>query len=156
MSKKRIEDAINDILKHEAQENAQGFIAFLSANEMSFDEIENFWFGIKYKDNYVCFIKIENSDDELGNWTIWSADDYNSKDMDYADEHIKEFGWANICFCGSCGGACAPGRSATIFGKHFDNVCQSAMIFVNPDAKTLENMKQLILLLKSSADMKRT
>ncbi len=63
------------------------------------------------------------------------------------DEHLKEIAWKNVDFCGNCG-YCTGGTHKTVFGKEFDNVCRTTMIFSNPNAETLEFMKKMVLIRK--------
>lgn len=155
MANKRIEDVINDILKGDTKKNALDFAAYLRKKEIPLEESENYW-EVKYKDKCVCFILIINSDDAPGPWTIWSDQEPGtwskwssegeiSEYEDFSvDKHTKEIAWANINFCANCGNGCNPGRSKTILGKRFNNVCSSAMAFTNPDADALECAKKMV------------
>jgi hypothetical protein len=140
MSNKRIENVINDSLKGEARKNALDFIGFLRSNEIPIEESENYW-EIKYKDDGLCFIWIDGSDNRPGPWTVWSHGEY---DIYLVDDNIKEIAWANVNPCGSCGGNCKPGRTKTIFGKKFDNICNSVMAFTNPEFMAIECAKKLV------------
>jgi len=140
VSKRIIEDVINDTLSGEGQKNALGFAAYLRTNERPLEESENYW-EIKHKGDPLCFLWVDGSDKKPGPWTIWSSGEY----ADFpVDEHIKEIAWANVNPCGSCGGDCSSGKRKTIFGKEFDNLCNSAMAFTNPDAVALECAKKLV------------
>lgn len=140
MSKKRIEDVISETLKGNAQTNALHFVSFLRENEIPLEESENYW-EVKYKDKGICFIWIDGSDNKPGPWTIWSNGEYEDYPM---VEHIKEIAWANVNPCESCGGDCSPGSSKTIFGKNFDNLCNSVLAFTNPGSKAVECVKKLV------------
>ena len=150
---KKIEEVINDVLKGDAQKNALDFVAHLRANDVPLEEADNYW-EVKYKGECLCYLFINGSDEEPGPWTIWSDqtpgswaswDDYSGKSADETvDKHIKEIAWAHANVCGNCGGSCSPGKSKTILGKTFDNICNSTMAFTNPDAKALTCAKKMI------------
>ena len=65
------------------------------------------------------------------------------------EESLMELGlqkiiWDNIKHCNKCSG-CAPGREMVISGSEFKNICRGWPIqFVNPNASTLEYVKELI------------
>lgn len=152
MSGQRIEDVIHDVLKDDAQKNALDFITFMRANEIPLDESEGYW-EVKLKDECVCYILITGSDEAPGPWTIWSDqvpgtwvvwDD--AKYVDFPmDEHIRQTAWANINICANCGG-CTPsgGKRKTVLGKDFDNLCNSALAFTNPNTEALACVKKMI------------
>ncbi len=101
---------------------------------------------VDYKGVSVCHILINGY--EEGHWTIWSDEsDSNSFEDFPLDEHLKEIAWKNVDFCGNCG-YCTGGTHKTVFGKEFDNVCRTTMIFSNPNAETLEFMKKMVLIRK--------
>lgn len=54
MSNKRIEVVISDVLKEDAQKNALDFVAYLRANEIPFEESENYW-EVKRKSKWIGF-----------------------------------------------------------------------------------------------------
>jgi hypothetical protein len=131
------------------------YITYLGTDEISFEFVEFCW-DVKYKGKNVCYIKFGGFEDEKlnhwiiwsdqvpGSWTTWAED---GKAIEYmecpVDERIKEIAWANINVCGNCGGKCNPGKRKTVLGKEFDNLCQSAMVFTNPDKETLECVKKM-------------
>ena len=142
MSEKRIEDVINEVLKGEAQKNALDFAAFLNENEIIVGENLG---EAAYKGEAVCYMHFDGSDQVPGPWTIWSDGStvYEYEDV-LQDEGIRETAWAHANVCGDCGAGCSPGKRKTIFGKEFDNICSATFMFTNPDAKTLECVKQLL------------
>ena len=155
MPEQKIENFIGDVLIGETQKNALEFVAYLRANEMLFVRGNGYWedklyWMIKYKDEYVCFILINGSEKKDEPWIIWSDDSGSSWFADFSlDEHMKEVAWKNIDFCANCGGDCSPGAHKTIFGKEFNNVCRTAMRFINPDVEALECVKKLVEIRKS-------
>jgi hypothetical protein len=87
---------------------------------------------------------------------IWSDD---SGKVDWfadspLDEHTKEVAWANVDFCGHCGGSCGGGFHKKIFGKEFDNVCNTTFRFDNPNAEAVECAKRLVELRKNDIQSK--
>jgi len=60
--------------------------------------------------------------------------------------------WENVEYCTKCN-ACRGDRM-TIFGKEFDNVC-GRIHFINPDAKAIECIKQLIPMRKNAINEER-
>jgi hypothetical protein len=149
MSEQKIEDFIGEVLTGDAQKLALDFVACLRAQEMQFERGTGYWedkryWTIKYKDEYVCFILVNGygsvrHQDEPEGWIIWSDD---SGKVDWfadspLDEHTKEIAWANVDFCGHCGGSCDGGFHKTIFGNEYDNVCNTTFRFDNPDEDVL-------------------
>ena len=114
---------------------------------------DKFYWLIKYKDEYVCFILISNGKDktEPDGLTIWTDDSaLNWFEDSPLDERTKELAWKHIDICEKCGGCKNPGGShKTVFGKEFDDVCVAAMRFENHDAETIECVKKLAELRKN-------
>ena len=65
-----------------------------------------------------------------------------------ADEALKETAWAHVRACEQCGCGSQPGSSKIIFGKKFEHLCFSHLEFLSPDAETLEDIKNLLLLFR--------
>ncbi|MCL2364162.1 MAG: hypothetical protein FWC71_05815 [Defluviitaleaceae bacterium] len=117
---------------------------------------------VKYKGEDVCYIKVGGFDDpNLDHWVIWSIHDADiAETPNFAvDERIKEGFWANVNLCGHflsggehCGCGQQPGRRKVIFGKAFDNVCNSDMVFTNPDSDALECAKMMVDLRKRNIE----
>jgi len=151
MPEKRIEDRINEFLSGDIRKNAMDFIDYLEVDESqkTYNE-DGFCWSPEYKGEPIFHIKIGGYNNEPDIWIIWSADNYNGENADSADESIKEFAWANICYCGDCGGCKERGRSVVVFGKAFDKVCHSALIFENLDAEAIERLKKLADIRKSN------
>jgi len=146
-----IEDKINAALSGDAQSNALDFVAFLRANRISFNSNGNGgeWSGWDVGGtvgNSIGYIIVNGAEEFPGPWTIW----FNSCDFfGGADDELKEAAWAHASPCGKCKGwENCGGGARTIFGKEFDRLCHSPMIFMNPDAQTLEHAKKLLLMLK--------
>jgi len=159
-----IEVRINEVLSGGSLKNALDFAAFLRANGLSpeLHESGDGW-SILCGEESLGFVVVNGSAQMPGPWTIW----FNSCDFgdgDAADDALKETAWAHASVCGhftsggrQCGCGDQPGFRRTIFGKEFENRCHSPLMFTDPDAKTLENVKKLMLMLKQSvADKPRS
>ena len=153
VSEKRIEDFICEVLTEEAQKNALAFVAHLRASEMLIErfvyhgEDKRHW-QIKYKDEIVCYILLNDPDDETMSWTIMPDNSSTNRFAEFqADENIRETAWKNlnICHNGNCGG-CSQGTGTRkkIFGKEIDNVCGMAYNFTNPSVMALELAKLMM------------
>ena len=158
----KIEEKIMEILNGDAQKNALDFAAFLRANEISLnynpDESDSkpIWNGAVggIVGNSIGYVTINGDEHCPGPWTFW----YNSCDFDgseSADDEFKNAIWAFASPCGRCNEnweKCRGSGKRTILGKEFENQCHSPLMFCNPDAKTLENMKKFLLYLKPEID----
>ena len=87
---------------------------------------------------------------------VW-IDTCDFSDSDLADDALKETAWAHVRICEhfssggkQCGCGNQPGSNKMIFGKKFENLCFALLEFLNPDAKTLEDIKKLMLLFKQN------
>ena len=142
MSDQKIEVIINEVLQDDTRKNALNFVSFLTANEMIVGENLS---EVSYKDEVICYIHIDGSDQVPGPWTIWSDDNaiYEQEDVSL-DKNTKEIAWKHANACGSCGGGCSPGSRKMIFGKEFNNICGSTFMFTDPDAETLKCVKKLL------------
>ena len=151
---RKIEDVVNDVLKNDAQKNALDLIGHLRVKEKSGN------FLIKQHDakdesgwdvSGLGFIIVNGADDFPGPWTMW-LNAGNIGDHSEAEGHVKEFAWAHVSPCGDCGGKCSPGSSARIFGKDFENTCQSNLMFVNPDAQAVACIKSIVDIKENEAN----
>ena len=148
-----IEDEIKNAgLSGDLQKNALDFVAYLKECGMSVDETYHGLF--RYYDESVCVIATYPIDNIPG-WTIfWGDYDSTICCNDYKDfcidEQVKEFAWSHANVCGhftsggkDCGCGSQPGKTVTILGKEFDNICTSLLSIRNPNAKTLEKVRKL-------------
>ena len=150
MSNKRIEDTINNVLKDDSKKNALDLVAYLRENETSdnfsinmHDEKDESGWNI----SNLGFIIITGSDDFPGPWTMWVGADKIGENS--TDEQIREFAWSYVSPCGSCGGNCTPGIKARIFGKDFENTCQSNLMFNNPNAEAVASIIKILDIKKN-------
>jgi len=162
----KIEDHINGSQMDDAlKKNALDFVGFLKANGLLFDIYDSTTFTVD-AEGVICIYSV----DDIPGWTFFIGG-YDSVLLrgEYQDHpvdgELEEFVWAHIkpCFHFTkniresggveCGCGDQPGRSITIFGKGFDNVCHAALYFRNPEGGTLELMKRLALFWqKTNAD----
>jgi len=153
-----IENVIDEFLVGNARKNALEFTQYLRSNEMLFEREKGYWedkyyWGIKYNDEYVCFILINNEEKtDPESWTIWSDDSCaNTFGDSSTDEKVKEIIWKHVVVCDNidrCFDGCKRSRK-TILGKEFDNVCGTAIKFENPNDITVEGMKKMIEIRKN-------
>jgi len=150
MHNHKIEVTISEVLKGETQKNALDFVAYLNKSDMAVGENQS---EVRYKDEIICYIHIDGSNQVPGPWTIWSDDNeiYECADASL-DNCINEIAWTYANVCGSCGGDCSPGKRKIIFGKEFDNICSSTFMFTNPNAETLECVMKLLEMRKKSVN----
>ena len=153
---KKIEDVINSKIKSGAQRDALDFIAHLQRSEnisiSSDDNDEGRWW-IRDKDNLLCEIQLKTaSDDSPDGWEVWFYGDCIGAHDSLVDEDVKKIAWANITLCGNCGAGCAPGKRKTVFGKIFENVCQSTLGFSNPETDVVCCMKKIMETINSNTD----
>jgi len=157
----KIENDIINALSGDKLESALNFIAYMKASGMT-PHYEHQG-AFEYKGEWVCIICIIPLDGEPG-WVIFD-NPLTSKFDDFpvysdlpVDSDLKEFAWAHVNICTSCGGSSGcgsqPGRRKTIFGKVFDNICTSDVAFWNPDGVALDKIKRMISIWKESVDTK--
>ena len=141
MAEQKIEDFVGVIRNGEIQKNAHKFISYLATSNMNFEKVGGYWedkyyWSVNYKEKSVCYILLDKNC-----WTVWSDDSgENSFENFLTDEYTKEIAWCNLIICEKterCFEGCARGRKI-FFGREFDNVCGTAMKFVNPNAETVD------------------
>ncbi|MCL2837604.1 MAG: hypothetical protein FWE04_00840 [Oscillospiraceae bacterium] len=149
MAEKRIEDVINEVLTGDSQKNALDFAAFLRANEMTIEGGEGNCWNVDYKEKDVGVLYVSGDAERPGPWTFWSNDDdYNAPAGFAIDEQTKEIAWEHANYCGKCGAKCAPVRPKTIFGKKFEEMCVSTLMFTDPSVESLAGLKKLVEIRK--------
>ena len=137
----KIEKEINTLLSGETQKNALDFIAFLEMEKIPLNLLT------------IVIVGDGGNFPHIRPWVIFfNACDVNVDGL--ADDTLSEFAWAHVHTCDHfitggqrCGCGRQPGSRQKIWGKEFENICHCPMQFINPDAKTLENAKKLLLLL---------
>ena len=162
MPEQLMEQVIHTVLTGDARKNALEFVAHLRANDLLLERVEDgYWkdkpyWRIQYKDASVCFVFIHGSParypGEPEGWMIWTDDSGSDWFADEPlDASLRETAWEHVDFCGQCtpDGPCAGGSRKTIFGKAFDHVCRTPMLFLNPDRKALDCVKKLVEIRKA-------
>ncbi|MCL2285956.1 MAG: hypothetical protein FWC32_06270 [Firmicutes bacterium] len=146
------------LLDGELQETVQNFVDFFRANDIEMgynpDEYaEGVWRGA-FVSGYMAVNSLDYmaADTEPKSMMVWLwVDDLDENTL---DNEVKESVWtAASCKKDKCNDdweKCCV--SKTILGKTIENACCNQLMFVNPDGKTLENMKKLILALKQRED----
>lgn len=148
-----IEKKMNEVLSGDSLKNALDFADFFRANELSCEANEDGtgWAVGGIVGNSIGYMLVNGVEQMPGPWTIW----FNSCDFggsEPADDELKEATWSHASNCGHCHDGwkdCGGGRR-TIFGKEFEWLCHSPLMFTNPNAKTLESVKKLMLILKQN------
>ena len=141
--KPRVEDVLSSTLDSEKAEVALSFVAFLRALPMSPQWVGTNSWAVSYKGKRVCYIKVTAN----GGWYIRPAVQYDDALRAFCDQkELTSIMLANVHHCIGCG-KCAPGKTATFFGKTLEHVCCSPIDFEfhDPDDLTLDCAKKIIL-----------
>jgi len=157
MSGKLIENAIKEKLTGEEQKNALDFIAFMQENGFLFkrwgdDGEEGGWDPVYKGKGNGCVLVTDVFMFFLG--LDWCIDECIA-----ADDELKEFAWSRVPICPqeSCEPPYCQGDEHghnkcknrwQIFGKVYESTCHSPLQFINPDAKTFDMLKKLLLMTK--------
>ena len=146
LTKQAVVDLINSELKNERKENALDYIDFLFMNEISAIHKTGSTWGFDYLGENLSVIDISGHRGP-GGWVIyWGATEPSIPQNYVIDEHLKEFAFAHIGFCGKCESNKPNycGKRWTIYGKEFDDVCHAPLVFNEPVADELVKIKKLI------------
>lgn len=143
-----IEKYINENLSSEVKQTALSFVDYLKANNLTFYKDnsdcwkDKIYYWVNCGDECVCFIAINDPDEQQNLWTVWSDE---SKLYEYyaVNEEIKETAWRYVDHCGNCG-SCGGGKQKIIFGKTFDSVCGCTFKIDNPKSDDLSFLKIMI------------
>ena len=151
-----IEDVIKEKLVGEAQKNALDFVAAMQEKEFSFvgwDSGSEVGWTPTYNGKGLGTTLINDQ------FMFFIGLDWNFDDSRAVEDEIKEFVWAHITVCPQ--EPCAPPYCQAdehndnhsknrwkIFGKEYESTCNAPLQFIGPDAKTLDNIKKLLLMTK--------
>jgi len=145
-----IEDYIRKELAPIDREIALDFINYLRDCRLVFykDECEcwknKIYYWVKFKNECVCFIVINDPDESDNQWTVWSADMSSDVLENYSiDSAVKEVAWKHVDHCGHCG-SCGGGRHKFVFGKEFNDVCGCTFRIDNPNSEDLIFLKKMV------------
>ena len=142
--KKTIENNLKDNLSGNLLINALDLAEYLKKNGMT-DDGARFY----YKDELMCiFITFKDEHNPSGGLMIFDCPLTGIEGFP-VEESVQEFVRAHANKCGSCGGDCGHkerGATKVIFGKEYDNLCSSEVVFFSPDAEAVEKIKKLMEL----------
>lgn len=155
MSELNIKDYINRELSSSDREIALKLVNYLEDKNLTFYKDncdcwkDKIYYWVKSGDKCVCFIAVNDPDEEDNRWTVWS-DDMGSEWLEKSScsEEIKETAWKHVDRCGNCG-SCGGGRRKVIFGKEFNDVCCCTFRVDNPDLDDmlfLEKMTEIRIM----------
>jgi len=147
----RLENIINEKLTCDAKESALDLAAFFRANDVSLNSNSDGggWAVGGIVGDSIGYLMVNGESQMPGPWTLWfNSCEFSNEDA--ADDELKETAWTHASPCGQChaGWKDCGGGERTIFGKKFEVLCHSPLMFTNPDAKTLGNLKKLLLMVK--------
>jgi hypothetical protein len=140
-----IEKKLKDTLSGDLLENVLDFVAFLREIGMTPDENSRF----HYMGEMTCILVFFKDTNNPQGMLFVCDCPIREHDGFPIDDSVKKFAQSNIKKCDNCG--CeheARGATKTVFGKEYDNLCSSEVIFVNPDAEALVKVKILMELWK--------
>jgi hypothetical protein len=141
---KTLEEKIFSTLSGTSQKNAIDFATFLKANNMVADESHS---QVIYQGKTLAYMHMDGNVEMPGPWSVWPDGDFSVAPQGYDfGESMKEIAWAHINICGKCGQSCAPGSKKTLFGKEFEGVCGSVMVFTDPSGDDLTCLQKLLLM----------
>jgi len=157
MAKVTIVDAAESILNEDELACLREFNEFLASNKMTpRDTKSGGTWAVKHKNKAVCHIRLDNNE---RSWNI-SFSHFTREDwfVDYdqyiKDSYMKQVIWDNLktspspnknCIKRECKGM----ENITILGKNLNNVCRCVGVrFFSPSGSELENIKQLVLVIK--------
>lgn len=160
MSEKKVTPKIEEIAENlfdgDKLKNFLDFNEFLKNNKLTKGSTAKTacrWM-IKYKNKRLCHL--------MASKDFWAISYYKDKEIfekceNYITDELKEFILENINTKPGCknskGGKCKGIENINILGKMFDRVCGCHMLMVtNPDGKTLEYAKEIVLINKSIVD----
>jgi len=148
------EEIKNSDLNENLQKAHMEFYRFLKDNEFSVEtEADGNGWQIFYKNELIGHMNFVH--EFIGhNAAIW-IDTCDFGDSDSANDVLKETTLAHVRICEhfssggkQCGCGRQPGFNRMIFGKEHKNLCFALLEFMDPDARTLEDIQKLILLFK--------
>jgi len=152
----QFKDTVNKILIGDTRQNALNFIQHLALLEMTIKLDDDGGGGrVFFNGKTVCDIWLRGGTDYPGPWTVWMY--WTETKSVPNDERLMEITWANVGNCHNCPGGnnewCRSDKKKTIFGRDFDNVCQAAIAFTDPNAKVVECAKKLMEMRKLAIDI---
>ena len=146
-------DFANSLLNNDILKNALSFNEHLRDNGLTADKVSKYFWAVKYEGTRICTISVRKD-----SWWIRFFGRYDGSEElldqceEYLSEEIKNLILDNIRKPGCKNGDCTGYISKLIFGKMFYRVCWcSPFILNNPDGKSLEYAKEIVLICKKTA-----
>jgi hypothetical protein len=142
--KETIEEVMKKTLSGDTLNNALDFIAFLRASGFTNDDEYNNNFY--YMGNPTCVLLcFKNENYQEGEWGIYNYPISECEDFPL-EEDLKEFARQNVRICkGECGCHNWPrGGNKTDYGKEFEGVCSSVIMFQCPDTEAIKKIKKMM------------
>ena len=144
----KIENKLKESLIGEALKNALDFVSYLRSIGMTTNEDEEgnrFYYKGEIMSIIICW---KDDANPSGLWFICDAPVSEHEGFPI-EECLKEFAWSNVKTCNvfegnPCGCGSEPGKSITVFGKDYTNICTSELQFFNPNAEALVKIKKLM------------
>jgi hypothetical protein len=141
---------LREVLSGDKLQAALEFTTFLSENEMA---LSKSFSPVSYKENAVCYMHLDDSNEFPGPWTIWPGGDFNCEDEAVPmNDSMKQITWDNVNVCTNCDSDCNAGKSRVVLGKEFENLCAAVVVFNQPSGETLQCLTKLILMRKNAID----
>jgi len=143
-----LEDFIREKLTGETQQNALDYVAFLRSNKLPLVSNSDGWFIGGNFENSIGFLIVRGDAQKVDPWTIcFYFCDFGGNGS--TNDELKETAWAYVNPCTKCheGWKDCGRANRTVFGREFEALCLSPLAFNNPDGKTLESVKKLMLML---------
>jgi len=153
----KLEESIKEIFIGDTLKNVLEFVRHLGTLGMEHKGSLNDGKFV-YKGKNVCYVYFGNSSNNPGYpepWTIWMPDKFGAENECITfDEQMKEIAWKNAHECDeNCphiNKGCSKQR--VLFGREFDNLCQTPIGFTDPNTEEIECMKKLMEMLKHNID----
>ena len=148
-------DYIKENLTGDTQRNVLNFVRHLASHEMTVKVDDDGGGGrVFFKGETVCDVWLRGGSEYPGPWTIWM---YWAETKSVPnDKRLMEITWAHVHNCENCVGGnnawCRSDKKKTILGRDFDNVCQAAIAFTDPNAEAVECVKKLMEMRKCAID----
>lgn len=144
------ETLIRETLPADTQESVLKLLAYLRAEGTAFERCGGYWAGqyywrISYLNEPVFYLLINGAGAEarFAPLTVWTDDSGSPWFEDVPlDDREKELCREHVDICEGCG-SCHGGTDRMICGREFEDVCRTAMRFVNPGPQELELLERL-------------
>lgn len=173
-----IEDLLPDFLDGDMKNSALDFVTFMRSNKIKPAwTLTNAWKAV-CKGRCICYIHLGGGGAASAKNVKWVVTPYlehiNEYEKQILADGLQRFLWDNVMYCVNkpkdslasretihyalkppCNiWGCAPGKTKTICGMEFTNVCRNGnrqhFWFHDPDAESVEAIKRLLVLEKNA------